>query len=156
MRVKLGLWKWRIWQDWREQNKWWSGGCGVHLKSRTVSAELNSRLGIEYITDAVRQSKLRWFGHEERKDSDDWISASGSFEAEGVRNRGRGRNTCDEYVKKDLVELNLHKEWALDRVRWRYHMEKPSNSCKHGQRLLNGDDDDDCDSHFLQTFQAPS
>jgi len=44
--------------------------CGVHLKSRKASAELNSRLGIECITDVVRRSRLRWFGHVERKDSD--------------------------------------------------------------------------------------
>jgi len=46
--------------------------CSVHLlKSRTASAELNSRLGIECITDVVRRSSLQWFGHVERKDSED-------------------------------------------------------------------------------------
>jgi len=39
--------------------------CGVHLKR---SAELNSRLGIECITEVVRRSRLRWFGHVKRKD----------------------------------------------------------------------------------------
>jgi len=49
--------------------------CGVHLKIRTASAELNSRLGIECITAVVKQSRLRWFGQVEKKDSDDWFSA---------------------------------------------------------------------------------
>jgi len=39
----------------------------------TASAELNSRLGIACITDMVRQ--FAWFGHVERKDVDDWVSA---------------------------------------------------------------------------------
>jgi len=39
--------------------------CGVHLKSRTASAELNSRLGIECITDVVRRSRLQWFANVE-------------------------------------------------------------------------------------------
>jgi len=49
--------------------------CGIRLKSRTAWAELNSRLGIECITNVVRRSRLWWFGHVERKDSDDWVSA---------------------------------------------------------------------------------
>jgi len=47
---------------------------GVHLKNRTASAELNSRLGIQCITDVVRRSRHWWFGHAERNDSDDWVS----------------------------------------------------------------------------------
>jgi len=54
-----------------------------------------------------------------RKYSDDWVSAFRCFEVNGVRERGRRRKTWDEYVKKDLVELGLHQEWTLDRVRWR-------------------------------------
>jgi len=45
---------------------------GIHLKIRTDSAELNSVLGIECITDVVRQSRLQWFGHVERKDTDEF------------------------------------------------------------------------------------
>jgi len=44
--------------------------CGVDLKSRTVSAELNSRLGIECITAVARWSRLQWFGHVKRKNSE--------------------------------------------------------------------------------------
>jgi len=40
--------------------------CGIHLR-----VELDSQLGIECITDVVRRCRLRWFGHVERKDSDD-------------------------------------------------------------------------------------
>jgi len=40
--------------------------CGVHFKSRTTSAELNSRLGIECNIYAVKRSRLWWFGHVER------------------------------------------------------------------------------------------
>jgi len=42
-----------------------------------------------------------------------------SFEVHGVRDKGRGRKTWDDCVMKDSVELGLHQEWALDRVRWR-------------------------------------
>jgi len=53
--------------------------CGVHFKSRTVSAEFNSRLGIECITDVLRRSRLPWLGHAKRTDSDECISACRSL-----------------------------------------------------------------------------
>jgi len=51
-------------------------------------------------------------------------------------------------VKKDLVELGLHTECALDRVSRRGLMLNPSDQCKHGQRTLNGDDDDNDALHI--------
>ena len=49
--------------------------CGVTLKDRCISEELKKRLDIEDLADVVRKSRLRWFGHLERKDERDWVSA---------------------------------------------------------------------------------
>ena len=49
--------------------------CGVKLSDRKASAELLSRLDIESVSDVVRRGSLRWFGHVERKQPDDWVSA---------------------------------------------------------------------------------
>jgi len=54
-------------------------------------ADFNSRLGIECITDVARRSRMRWFGHVERMDSDDSVSACRSFEVSEVNDRGRCR-----------------------------------------------------------------
>jgi len=75
---------------------------------------------MHYRCGKTKQTAVVWpFGHVERKDSNDWVSACRHFEVNEVRIRGRGRKTLDECVKKDLVEFGLHREWALDRVRWR-------------------------------------
>jgi len=37
----------------------------------------------------------------------DWVSGCGTFEVKGVNDRGKGRKTWDECVKKDLVALHL-------------------------------------------------
>ena len=42
--------------------------CGASLKSRLSSKDWNKRLIVEAVTDVVRQGRLRWFGHLERKD----------------------------------------------------------------------------------------
>jgi len=81
--------------------------CGALLESRTANTEFIRRLGIECITDVIRRNRLRWFGHAQRKDRDDWIGACRSFEDEGVRYRGRGRTTLDACVKTDLIGFEL-------------------------------------------------
>ena len=44
--------------------------CGVRLKNRTSSEELNSRLGIVRIMEIVRRFRFGLFGHLERKGND--------------------------------------------------------------------------------------
>ena len=48
------------------------------------------------IGDMVRRSRLRWFGHVERKmhaNFDDWVSKCRFMEVEGKRRAGRSRKT---------------------------------------------------------------
>ena len=47
--------------------------CEVSLKGRKQSKDLNSLLGI--VADVVRHGRLRWFGHLECKNVDDWVWA---------------------------------------------------------------------------------
>ena len=65
-------------------------------------------------------SRLRWFGHVERKSGDDGVSACRNVVVAGVRCTGRGRKTWYECVKDDMKALGLHPEWAVFRDRmWR-------------------------------------
>ena len=70
------------------------------------------------VAEGVRQGRLRWFGHVERKSGDDWVSACRNVVVAGVRCAGRGRKTCYECVKDDMKELGLHAEWAVFRDMW--------------------------------------
>ena len=84
--------------------------CGVSLKDRKRSVDLYSLLGEQSIDVVVRQGRLRWFGHVERKSEDDWVSACRNVVVVGVRCAGRGRKTCYECVKDDMKALGLHPE----------------------------------------------
>ena len=81
--------------------------------------DLYSLLGVQSVAGVVRQSRLRWFGHVERKSGDDWVSAWGDVVVAGVRCAGRGRKTWRECVEKDMDELGLHSEWVVFRDVWR-------------------------------------
>ena len=47
-------------------------GCRVSLKDRKRRVDLYSRLGVQNVADVVRHGRLRWFGHLECKNVDDY------------------------------------------------------------------------------------
>ena len=95
--------------------------CGVRLSDKKASAELLSRLDIECISVAVRRGRLRWFGHVERKQPDDWASACRHIIVESVNGRGCGRprKTWRECVEEDMSKLMLSVKDTQDRAVWR-------------------------------------
>ena len=67
--------------------------CGVALHSGKTSEEIRNRLGIVSVSDMMRQGRLRWFGHIEHKDVDDWVSTHRNMAVSGERGRGGDRKT---------------------------------------------------------------
>jgi len=47
---------------------------------------------------------LRWFGHDERKDDNDWVKRCITWEAEGIRQRGCPKKNWWDCVKNVVVE----------------------------------------------------
>ena len=67
--------------------------CGVSLRDRKSSVELIERFGIEGVAEVVRRGRLRWFGHLERKNEEDWVSRCRELEVAGSKSRvGAGRH----------------------------------------------------------------
>ena len=63
----------------------------------------------------IKKSRLRWFGHVERKDDNDCITS----EVEGIRQRGRPKKTWWDCVKNDMESLGLSQKDAQSRNKWR-------------------------------------
>ena len=63
-----------VWSDFEERKK--------------SSDEIRNRLGIVSVSDFVRQGILRWFGHVECKNADDWVSACRNMAVSAERGRG--------------------------------------------------------------------
>src|SRR5277367_2623468 len=95
------------------------GMCGVTLKHRQRSQDLLERLGIVGVAERVRRGRLRWFGHVERKNADDWVKKCREMVVEGSKSRGRNKKTWMECVEGDMLKLGLSRVDAQDRERWR-------------------------------------
>src|SRR5271163_2463175 len=93
--------------------------CGVSLRDKIPTEELRARLGIKGVLELVRRGRLRWFGHVERKASDDWVSACRGLEVDEARGRGRPKKTWQECVNSDLKMLGLDRGLAQDWTGWR-------------------------------------
>ena len=93
--------------------------CGVTLKDKVPTVELRRRLGIEGVVEVMRRGRLRWFGHVERKEVDDWVSACRNLEVAGSRGRGRPRMTWRARLDGDMKDVGLRPEMAMDREKWR-------------------------------------
>ena len=95
--------------------RWMSG---VTLKDRRTSEELRHGLGIVGVDSVVSPGRLRWFGHVERKEDNDWVSKCRNFEVIGGIKKGRGKKTWSECVAEDMKKLGLKKEDAQNRQKW--------------------------------------
>ena len=93
--------------------------CGVKLNERMKSEELRELLGVESVNLMIKKSRLRWFGHVERNDDNDWVKRCITWEVERIRQRGRQKKTWWDCVKNDIESLGLSQKDAQSRNKWR-------------------------------------
>ena len=89
--------------------------CGVSLKDRKRSDELLNRLGIECVENKIQRGRLRWFGHVERKEENNWVKKCTRMNVIGVVDRGAPRKTWRSCVKRDMKAMGIKEEMAQDR-----------------------------------------
>ena len=86
--------------------------CGVSLKDRKRSDELLNRLGIECVENKIQRGRLRWFGHVERKEENNWVKKCTRMNVIGVVDRGAPRKTWRSCVKRDMKAMGIKEEMA--------------------------------------------
>ena len=102
--------------------------CGPSLCERHSDSELRGLTGLEEVDIVMRRRRLRWYGHIQRKDEEDWTRKTWKdWEVDGTRPRGRPKKTWDKTVKEDLRKVRLSPQDALDRVGWKKALSKRSS-----------------------------
>ena len=66
----------------------------------------------------MRRGRLRWFGHVERKEVDDWVSACRSLEVVGAAEVG-ARMTWRARLDGDMKDRGPKPGMKMDREKWR-------------------------------------
>ena len=67
----------------------------------------------------ARASGVRWYGHVLRLDNDDVLRRVLDFKVAGRRGRGRPNMTWKRQVEEHIDQIELKKEDAIDRTKWR-------------------------------------
>jgi len=81
---------------------------GITLKDRKRNDDIRHAVGVSCITDKIRESRLRWYGHVQRREDDHCIKRILEAEVYGHRNRGRQRKRWINSISwQDLISLNL-------------------------------------------------
>ena len=98
--------------------------CGVSRSDRLTCKELWATLGIDPITDVMRRERLRWFGHTERKDEENYLRKVQTLEIPGKVPSGGPRKTWKHVVDDDLRRTGLDRAQAQNRDAWRFAISK--------------------------------
>ena len=93
--------------------------CGVTMRDRYLCEELRAWVGIKPIVDVMRQGRLRWFGHIERREDNSWLKKVQNLAIDSQSGRGRPRKTWEHVIMEDLRVKGLRREVAQNRAEWR-------------------------------------
>ena len=104
----------------------------------------------------IQRGRLRWFGHVERKNEEDWVKKCtelnvGIHIVDGMVGRGAPRKMWRKCVDEDMRSMGIKVCVAQDRCAWRNAIRGPtrasadvltSHACcvMWGPRTLNADD----------------
>ncbi|KAI5715080.1 hypothetical protein M8J77_010243 [Diaphorina citri] len=96
--------------------RWMSG---VTRMDRIRNEYIRGSVKVGPIGKKIQESRMRWFGHLERRDEDYIGKQIEKLEIRGRRKRGRPKKRWKDKVNEDLREKGWRRGEALDRGLWR-------------------------------------
>ncbi|RXH70607.1 hypothetical protein DVH24_013353 [Malus domestica] len=110
--------------------------CGHTRKDKIRNEDIRGKVGVTEIVGKLRENRLRWFRHVQRRPSDASVRRYDyGTEVQGRRGRGRPRKTLEktlrkdlegrprktleETLRKDLEYVDLTEDMTQNRAQWR-------------------------------------
>ena len=85
----------------------------------------------------IKKSRLRWFGHVEQEDDNDWVKRCITWEVQGIRQRGCPKKTWWDCVKSDVESLGRSQKDAQSRNKCRRRIKgQPANPGSPGKMAV--------------------
>ena len=85
---------------------------------RIESAVIRGKVKVGELVGKIRESRLRWFGHVERRE-DSYVGRRVQTLQTGRRRRGRPKRRWKDCISEDLRAAGVQPEDAQDRAKWR-------------------------------------
>ena len=80
--------------------------CGVTLRDRFRNEAIREKVGVASIQAKLRESRLRWYGHVQRRDPNAPVRRCDNLAIERVRRGGgRPKKSWGEVIRHDLTAL---------------------------------------------------
>ncbi|KAK3559045.1 hypothetical protein QTP86_000049 [Hemibagrus guttatus] len=92
---------------------------GVTRLDRIRNEYISGTAHVGHLVDKVREARLRWFGHVQRRDSEYIGRRMLDMELPGRRQRGRPKRRYMDGINEDMKLVGASVEDAEDRDRWR-------------------------------------
>jgi len=86
------------------------------LRDRKRNDDIRRILGVACITDKVREARLRWYGHAQRREEDDCVKRILEANVGGQRSRGRQRKRWIDVVKHNMDWRTCSSMWRMPRI----------------------------------------
>ena len=90
----------------------------VSLRDRKSSKQLLVKFQLQPIRTVMQRGRLRWFGHVERIEDNNWVKRCRVMEVEGNMGRGRPKKTWEQVIAADHHNMGVNREIAQDRNVW--------------------------------------
>ena len=74
---------------------------------------------MEGLDHRLRKTRLRWFGHEKRRNENSIIRRAIELDVRGRRPVGRPKKTSSKILEEDIRKLNTMEDMAEDRQQMR-------------------------------------
>ncbi|XP_019244552.1 PREDICTED: uncharacterized protein LOC109224430 [Nicotiana attenuata] len=94
--------------------------CGHTRMDKVRNEGIREKVGVAPIDDNMREARLRWFGHVQRRSLDAPVRRCERLALVGTRRgRGRPKKYWGEVIRRDMARLQISEDMALDRKLWR-------------------------------------
>ena len=92
--------------------------CGVTKLDKVRNEVIRRKLKVEQLEAKMREGRLRWCGHVERREKG-YIGKRVMAMEVGKRKRGRPKRRWKDCIREDLKAVNLEAVDAQDRRKWK-------------------------------------
>ncbi|XP_050512290.1 uncharacterized protein LOC114325734 isoform X1 [Diabrotica virgifera virgifera] len=96
--------------------RWMSG---VTKKDKIRNEYITESLGLAPIDAKMRDHRLRWFGHVQRRDVNHPIRRKAEVQIHGRSRRGRPKKPWGETIGQDMLVKGVNIDMTQDRIVWR-------------------------------------